>query len=77
MRQPDFSNAAQEAQEQESAADVARARKDIRRLQPRLKSGDGAVHGGEQTKPGQMSGDEDIAPTAPQDEVARAAGRKA
>ncbi|HEX4303663.1 MAG TPA: hypothetical protein VHZ78_12780 [Rhizomicrobium sp.] len=77
MRQPDFSNAAQQAQEQESAADVVRARKDIRKLQPRLKSGDGAVHGGEQTKPGQMSGDEDIAATAPQAAIERAVGHKA
>jgi hypothetical protein len=76
MKQPDFSNQAQQAQEQESAADTARARKDDEKLGARLKSGDGAVHGGEQTKPGQMSGDEDIAPTAPPAAVEQAVGRK-
>ena len=76
MKQPDFSNKAQEAQEQQSAADAARLRKDIEELGPRLKTGDGAVHGGEQTKPGQMDGDEDIAPTAPPAAVEQAAGAK-
>ena len=66
MRQPDFSNAAQEAQEQESAADIVRTRAAARKLNPR--SGavtDGAVHGGEETKPGQMDGDADISANPP------------
>jgi hypothetical protein len=42
MKQPDFSNKAQQAQEQESAADVVRARKDAEKLGARLKTGDGA-----------------------------------
>ncbi len=65
MKQPDFSNKAQQAQEDESAADIARARKDAGKLGARLKSGDGAVHGGEETKPGQMDGDADVAANAP------------
>ena len=36
---------------------------------------DGAVHGGEETKPGQMDGDEDLSPNAPQGEIEAAVTR--
>ena len=36
---------------------------------------DGAVHGGEAAKPGQMAGDEDVSPNAPQSEIEHAVAR--
>jgi hypothetical protein len=74
MKQPSISNTAQEDQEAKSAADRARFRAETEKLGARLKSGrDGAVTGGEETKPGQMDGDEDISPNAPQSEIEQAA----
>jgi len=68
MAQPDDSNAAQQKQDETKPKPVP--------LDPlanrTVPKADGAVHGGEETKPGQMSGDEDISPSAPQSEIERA-----
>jgi hypothetical protein len=77
MKQPGISNTAQEDQEAKGAADRARFRAETEKLGARIKTGDGAVHGGEETKPGQMDGDEDISPNAPQSEIEKAAAGKA
>ena len=76
MKQPGISNTAQEDQEAKSAADRARFRAETEQLGPRIKTGDGAVRGGEETKPGQMDGDEDISPNAPQSAIEQAATGK-
>ncbi|MEI9996502.1 MAG: hypothetical protein WDM91_18035 [Rhizomicrobium sp.] len=65
MREPDSSNTAQQDSDKAKRAPVKRdplgnSTTDIP---------DGAVHGGEDTKPGQMDGDEDLSPSAPQAEV--------
>jgi hypothetical protein len=74
MPEPEDSNRAQERQEKESAADIARARATHAKLGAVIgPAGSGAVSGGEETKPGQMAGDEDISPNAPQDEIETAA----
>ncbi|MEJ1967403.1 MAG: hypothetical protein WDN03_02010 [Rhizomicrobium sp.] len=63
MREPETSNAAQ--QRQAPAAGVS--------LDPlanrTVPTATGAVHGGEATKPGQMQGDEDLSPGAPERRV--------
>ncbi len=68
MAEPNESNSAQEKQD--------KAKPKIVPLDPlgnrTVPEADGAVHGGEETKPGQMSGDEDISPSAPQSEIERA-----
>jgi hypothetical protein len=75
MPEPEDSNRAQERQEKESAADIARARAANAKLGAVVgPAASGAVPGGEETKPGQMSGDEDISPNAPQGEIEKAAG---
>jgi hypothetical protein len=76
MKQPGISNAAQEDQEAKGAADRARFKAETEKLGPRIKTGDGAVLGGEDTKPGQMDGDEDISPNAPQSAIEEAAAGK-
>jgi hypothetical protein len=76
MKQPGISNTAQEDQEAKGAADRARFRAETEKLGARIKTGDGAVFGGEETKPGQMDGDEDISPNAPQSEIEQAAAGK-
>jgi len=73
MRQPDFSNKAQQDQEKATAPDLDKPEREAEAIGPRLKPpADGAVRGGEETKPGQMDGDEDISPNAPQAEIERA-----
>jgi hypothetical protein len=73
MPEPDISNKAQQSQEAASAADLKKPGREADAVGARLKPGsDGAVHGGEETKPGQMDGDEDIAPNAPQTEIEKA-----
>ncbi|MEI9990071.1 MAG: hypothetical protein WDM86_08540 [Rhizomicrobium sp.] len=71
MAEPNESNSAQEKQDRRKPKPVA--------LDPlanhTVPVADGAVHGGEETKPGQMDGDEDISPSAPQSEVERAVRR--
>ena len=73
MSEPNDSNTAQQNQ------DVARPKPVA--LDPlgnrTVPLADGAVHGGEETKPGQMSGDEDASPSAPQSEIERAVARPA
>ncbi len=68
MAEPNESNAAQEKQDAKKPKPV--------KLDPlgnhTVPVADGAVHGGEETKPGQMDGDEDISPSAPQTEVEKA-----
>ena len=65
MREPNTSN---DAQHRSDAAEPARVKLDP--LGNRTTDiPDGAVHGGEETKPGQMDGDEDISPNAPQGEI--------
>ena len=68
MAEPNNSNAAQQNQDKTAPKPVP--------LDPlanrTVPKADGAVHGGEETKPGQMSGDEDISPNAPQGEIERA-----
>jgi len=71
MTQPSDSNAAQQNQDKKMPRPV--------KLDPlgnrTVPLADGAVHGGEETKPGQMSGDEDISPSAPQSEIEKAVKR--
>ena len=76
MKQPAVSNTAQEDQEAKGAADRARFRAETEKLGARIKTGDGAVLGGEETKPGQMDGDEDISPNAPLTGAEQAAAKK-
>jgi len=65
MTEPSDSNTAQQNQDKAKPKPV--------KLDPlgnhTVPETDGAVHGGEETKPGQMSGDEDISPSAPQSEI--------
>ncbi|HJW42174.1 MAG TPA: hypothetical protein VJ476_13245 [Rhizomicrobium sp.] len=65
MREPNASNTAQQKSDSVKPAPV--------KLDPlancTVPEEDGAVHGGEETKPGQMQGDEDISPNAPQGEI--------
>lgn len=65
MREPANSNIAQ----QESDA----AKRGPVKLDPlgnhTVPDADGAVHGGEETKPGQMAGDEDISPSENQNKI--------
>ena len=67
MNEPNVSNAAQHSQDRKMPKPV--------KLDPlgnrTTDIPDGAVHGGEETKPGQMEGDEDIAADAPQSEIER------
>ncbi len=71
MTEPDRSNAAQQRQDKATKTGVV--------LDPlgnrTIDIPDGAVHGGEETKPGQMQGDEDISPNAPQAEIEAALRR--
>jgi hypothetical protein len=68
MREPNASNTAQQKSDSVKPAPV--------KLDPlgnrTVPEEDGAVHGGEETKPGQMQGDEDISPNAPQGEIEHA-----
>ncbi len=74
MPEPDISNKAQQSQEDASAADLKKPGQEADAIGARLRPAkDGAVHGGEETKPGQMEGDEDIGPNAPQTEIEKAA----
>jgi hypothetical protein len=57
MPEPDISNKAQQSQEENSAADLKKPGREADATGARLKPADGAVHGGEETKPGQMEGD--------------------
>jgi hypothetical protein len=72
MREPNISNTAQEK------SDAVKRPKVV--LDPlgnhTVPEADGAVHGGEETKPGQMDGDEDMSPNAPQPEIERAVQKK-
>ncbi len=65
MTEPSNSNAAQQDQDKTRPKPV--------KLDPlgnhTVPEADGAVHGGEDTKPGQMSGDEDVSPSAPQSNI--------
>jgi len=71
MAEPNESNAAQQNQDKKMPKPV--------KLDPlanrTVPEADGSVHGGEETKPGQMSGDEDISPSAPQSEIEQAVKR--
>ena len=71
MAEPNESNAAQQNQDKARPKPVT--------LDPlanrTVPLADGAVHGGEETKPGQMSGDEDVSPSAPQSEIEKAVKR--
>jgi len=65
MREPERTNTAQHRQDRATKTGVA---------PDPLANGttdipSGGVHGGDETKPGQMDGDEDISPNAPQDEI--------
>jgi hypothetical protein len=68
MAEPNDSNSAQQNQDKTLPKPV--------KLDPlgnrTVPAADGAVHGGEETKPGQMSGDEDVSPGAPQSATERA-----
>ncbi|MEJ0027409.1 MAG: hypothetical protein WDN01_15395 [Rhizomicrobium sp.] len=68
MAEPNESNSAQQNQDRQKPGPV--------KLDPlanrTVPAADGAVHGGEVTKPGQMDGDEDVSPSAPQSEVEKA-----
>ncbi|HEY0105834.1 MAG TPA: hypothetical protein VGB91_07090 [Rhizomicrobium sp.] len=68
MPEPDISNAAQQNQDRAVPRPVTRDPLGNRTTD----IPDGAVHGGEAAKPGQMEGDADIPPDAPQDKPAGA-----
>jgi hypothetical protein len=72
MPEPDISNKAQQSQEEASKTDLKKPGREADAVGATLKPADGAVHGGEETKPGQMDGDEDISPNAPQSEIEKA-----
>lgn len=73
MRQPQFSNKAQQDQDPATAPVLKRPEEEADGVGPTLKPlVDGAIHGGEETKPGQMQGDEDLSPSAPEAEVEQA-----
>jgi hypothetical protein len=65
MREPNASNTAQQESDRVTPKPV--------KLDPlgnrTVPEADGAVHGGEETKPGQMAGDEDASPSDRQDEI--------
>ena len=65
MTEPSESNTAQQSSDKAKPAKV--------KLDPlgnhTVPEADGAVHGGEETKPGQMDGDEDASPSDSQDAI--------
>jgi hypothetical protein len=73
MREPSISNTAQQNSDKAKPAKV--------KLDPlanhTVPEADGAVHGGEETKPGQMDGDEDLSsPNEQQAQIERAVRKK-